>query len=241
MKKLIVGNWKMQKLFSDIAPYFDVFKDKLKELPFDIGLAPSSIYLQSCIQNSVKTPLMIGAQDVSEHEIGPYTGDLSAKQLSSIGVQFCIVGHSERRHGHLESSELIINKAKRLQEAGLCAIVCIGETLEQKPYFKDVLKQQLADINTLNPELLVLAYEPVWAIGTGQTAQIDDIQAAHGYIKEFLKETSYQFSCVRILYGGSVGLLNAASIFNLPQVGGLLIGGASLNPESFKQLIATLG
>jgi len=240
MKKLIVGNWKMQKLFSDIHPYFKVFKHKHDNHHIELALAVPSLHIRSCLEEMINTPFLIGAQNVSEHEMGAYTGEISAKMLASMPVSFCLVGHSERRKNFLESSSLVMQKAKKLQEAGIMPIVCIGETLDQKPHFKDVLKKQLEDIVYLNPKNLVIAYEPVWAIGTGQTATLEDIKEVHSFIKSFLKELSYDFSTLQVLYGGSVTEKNAASILKLNEVGGLLIGGASLDPEGFKHLIATL-
>lgn len=240
MKKLIVGNWKMQKLFSQIHPYFKVFKHKFDTRSYDFGLAVPSLHIRSCLEEMVNTPFVLGAQNVSEHDLGAYTGEVAASQLASMPITFCLVGHSERRKHFHESSDLVIKKAKQLQNNGILPIVCIGETLEQKPQYQEVLKEQLKQIFSLDPKKLVIAYEPVWAIGTGQTATIDDIQRVHRYIKSYLKDHSYDFSLVPILYGGSVTEANAASIVKLDEVGGLLIGGASLDPEAYEKLLTRL-
>jgi triosephosphate isomerase len=240
MKKLILGNWKMQKLFSDIHPYFKVFKHKSFSTSFQIGIAAPSIYIKPCLEEMNNTPFIIGAQNVSEHSNGAFTGEISAEMLASMPVSFCLVGHSERRKFFNENSSLVLKKAKKLQEMGILPIVCIGETLEEKKNFKQVLKNQLEGIFSLDPKNLVLAYEPVWAIGTGKTASSEDILEVHDYIKSFLKEGSYDFSQLQVLYGGSVNESNAASIVNLAGVDGLLIGGASLDPVGFEKLISTL-
>lgn len=240
MKKLILGNWKMQKLFSDIHPYFKHFKHKLKDDKFTLGVAVSSLYIKPCLEEMKSTPFIIGAQNVSEHDNGAFTGEISASQLSSMPISFCLVGHSERRQIFNESSALALKKAKKLQQAGILPVLCIGETLEEKANFQQVLKIQLEGVFSLDPKNLVIAYEPVWAIGTGKTASLDDILQVHHYIKSFLKEGSYDFSQVQVLYGGSVNESNASGIVNLENVDGLLIGGASLDPLGFEKLICTL-
>jgi triosephosphate isomerase len=241
MKKLIVGNWKMQKLFSDIAPYFEVFKHKKYPSHFELGLAVPSIFIKPCLDHRANTPFMIGAQNVSEHDMGAFTGDIAAPQLASLPAAFSLVGHSERRAYHHESSDLVLKKAKKLQEAGIMAIVCIGETLEQKADYKKVLHKQLEGVFDLDPLKLVIAYEPVWAIGTGKTASLEDISQVHHFIINFLKTGGRDFSSVKVLYGGSVNQSNAASILALQDVGGLLIGGACLDPLKFETLMAQLG
>lgn len=241
MQKLIVGNWKMQKLFSDIAPYMAVFKHKKYPHHLKLGLAIPSLFIKPVLEEMINTPFTIGAQNVSEHDFGAYTGEISAQQLASMPVSFSLVGHSERRAQFCETSYAVINKAKKLQHSGLDAIVCIGETLEQKPHYKEILKEQLEGVFELNPHKLVIAYEPVWAIGTGKTATLEDIIEVHEFILSFLKAGGRDFSSVKVLYGGSVNEHNAQSIASLAQVGGLLIGGACLNAENFEKLIANLG
>jgi triosephosphate isomerase (TIM) len=240
MKKLVIGNWKMQKLSSEIHPYFHPFMNKSFH-NVDLALAVPYLFLQSCQEAHNGTPFKIGAQDVSAHDNGAYTGEISAAQLASLKISFSLVGHSERRKNFHESSEIVAAKAKRLQNAGILPIVCVGETIEEKPHFQDVLKSQLEPVLSLDPKNLVIAYEPVWAIGTGMSASIDDIKRVHGFIKYFLKEHSYDFSSVRVLYGGSVSEKNASSLLQCDHVDGLLIGGASLDPVGFDKLIATLG
>ena len=241
MRKLILGNWKMQKLFSDIHPYFKVFKHKTYHDHLTLGLALPSLYIKPAMEEMINTPFIIGAQNVSEHDDGAYTGEISALMLSSMPISFCLVGHSERRKYFHESSALVIKKAHKLQKQGITAVLCVGETLEEKNDFKKVLASQLDGVFTLDPKKLVIAYEPVWAIGTGKTATSEDIIEAHGYIKSFLKDAPYDFSSVQVLYGGSVNQANASGILALEAVGGLLIGGASIDPVGFEKLICTLG
>lgn len=241
MSKLIVGNWKMQKLFSDIHPYFKPFKHKVYSSHIKLGLAVPSVFIKPCLEEMNTTPFILGAQDVSMHKLGAYTGEISAEQLASMPVSFSLVGHSERRKHFKETSHEVLCKAKKLQEASLMPIVCIGETLDEKPHFERVLKQQLEEIFELSPKNLAIAYEPVWAIGTGVSAEMADIQRVHGFIKNFLKERSRDFSLVPVLYGGSVNEKNASAFLELDEVGGLLIGGASLDPVAFEKLVSQLG
>lgn len=156
-------------------------------------------------------------------------------------VAFSLVGHSERRSNFHESNHVVIQKAKRLQEVGVLPVLCIGETLADKPRFKEILTAQLEGVFELNPHSLVIAYEPVWAIGTGLTASLEDISEVFAFITSFFKRGGRDFSSVKVLYGGSVNEANARSIANLDHVGGLLIGGACLDPVKFEKLIATLG
>lgn len=241
MKKLILGNWKMQKLFSDIHPYFKVFKHKSYPSFLEIGLSVPSLYIRPCLEEINNTPFILGAQNVSEHDSGAYTGEVSALMLASMPVRFCLAGHSERRKFFHETSEIVIKKVLKLQKASILPILCIGETLEEKNNYKQILKNQLEGVFELDPKNLVIAYEPVWAIGTGKTASLEDILEVHGYIKSFLKEESYDFSQVRVLYGGSVTETNASDILKLENVDGLLIGGASLDAIGFEKLICSLG
>jgi len=241
MTKLIVGNWKMQKLFSDIHPYFQPFKHKTYSSFLKLGLAVPSLYIAPSLKEMTNTPFLLGSQDVSQHELGAYTGEFSASQLASMPVSFSLVGHSERRKHFQETSDMVIEKAKRLQKQGLMPIVCIGESLAEKSHFEKVLAGQLDKIVELDPKNLCIAYEPVWAIGTGVSAEVPDIQRVHGYIKNFIKERSRDFSSVSVLYGGSVTEKNASSFLNLEEVGGLLIGGACLDPVAFERLVCQLG
>lgn len=241
MVKLIVGNWKMQKLFSDIEPFFEPFKDKNFKTSHQIGIACSSLYIQKCLEEKEGSGFLIGSQNVSCHDKGAFTGQIDASMLASMPVAFCLVGHSECRKDLRETSSIVIEKAKKLQKNHILPIICVGETLEEKPFFEKVLLEQLKGIETLDPKNLLIAYEPVWAIGTGIVAETMDIDRAHTFILSILKKHAPDFSKVSVLYGGSVNDKNAKSIIELPFVGGLLVGGASLDPVGFKKLIENCG
>jgi triosephosphate isomerase len=187
----------------------------------------------------INTPFILGAQDVSVHDLGAFTGEVAASQLCSMPVTFSLVGHSERRQHFHETSDVVIKKAYKLQQQGLLSIVCIGETLEEKKDFKKVLAAQLEGVFSLNPALLMIAYEPVWAIGTGLTASSEQAEEVHAFIRTLLTEKFGEAISeeVSILYGGSVKPDNAAELFSQKNIDGGLIGGAALKARDFFDII----
>lgn len=189
------------------------------------------------VQADLTVAVAIGAQDNSPFESGAYTGDISAAMLKDINCEYVILGHSERRQYYVESNLLIQQKATMANDSGLVTIICVGESIEQREAGEeqDVVGQQLLESlpKTATAENTVIAYEPVWAIGTGKTATIEDITAMHGFIRSKLAERLDNPEKVRILYGGSVKPANAAEIFAVENVNGALIGGASLKAEDF--------
>ena len=185
----------------------------------------------------------VGAQDVSAHASGAYTGEVSAAMLKELGCRYAIVGHSERRQYHGETDALVADKARAALASGLTPIVCVGETLAERESGStgDVVKRQLAAVIHANGHCiseLVVAYEPVWAIGTGKTASPEEAQAVHAVLRAQLKAASDQFARVKILYGGSMNAANAASLLAQADVDGGLIGGASLKAQDFLKIIA---
>ncbi len=185
----------------------------------------------------------LGAQDVSAHASGAYTGEVSATMLKEFGCRFAIVGHSERRQYHAETDQLVADKAKAALAAGITPIVCIGETLAEREagHTEEVVKRQLAAVIHTNGHCIseiVVAYEPVWAIGTGKTASPEEAQAVHAVLRAQLKAATDQFARVKILYGGSMNAANAASLLTQPDIDGGLIGGASLKAPDFLTIIA---
>jgi len=192
-----------------------------------------------------KLDIKYGAQDVSEHESGAYTGDISAGMLSKLGAKYCAVGHSERRQYHGESDELVNKKTKALADAGISPIVCVGEGLDIRkagqhvPYTVASLKASLADLTPEQLSKVVVAYEPVWAIGTGEVATPADAQevigACRGAIAEMYGPAAAD--ATRILYGGSVKSSNVSEIMAEPDVDGALVGGASLDPTEFAKIV----
>lgn len=236
MKRLIAGNWKMNmdmasglKLASDIVKGVQDQSDLLKDNEFLV--CPPYPYLAP-VQTELSMAVNLGAQDCSPfEEQGAYTGDVSATMLKDLNCEYVILGHSERREYYAESNLMVQQKATIANAAGLKTIICVGETEAQREAGEhlDVVEQQLAGSipEGANAENTVIAYEPVWAIGTGKVATVEDIAEMHGHICGLIPEN------VRILYGGSVKPANAKEIFAVDNVNGALIGGASLKADDF--------
>jgi triosephosphate isomerase len=196
------------------------------------------------LQTSLKgSRLDLGAQDLSVHESGAFTGEVSAAMLKEFGVRYCIVGHSERRQYHQESDATVALKAQRALAAGITPIVCVGETLAQREagQTEEVVKRQLAAVVHTNGHCIseiVLAYEPVWAIGTGKTASPEEAQHVHQVLRAQLQAASQHADRVRILYGGSMNAGNAQALLAQPDIDGGLIGGAALQAAAFLSIVA---
>ena len=232
MHKKVVANWKMgadQKLAESLLADY---KREVFHFDVDLVVCPSFVHI-GLAQAKLKhnREIRFGAQDVSAHVDGAYTGEVSAKTLKELDCQYVIIGHSERRSYHHETTALVIEKIKRVQEQGLTPIVCIGETLAERKdnQTEKVLWEQLQPILKCfqAQEEFWLAYEPVWAIGTGMAATKTDILQAHA----FLREKLYNHPAAILLYGGSVKPSNAAEILSLANVDGAVVGGASLNAK----------
>ena len=229
-----VANWKLNGNFQ----FIDEFINNLL-LPKDnskcVVICPTAIHLDYISKN--KNGFYVGAQNISEHEKGAYTGEISVHSLSDLNVNFCIIGHSERRQIFKEKNEEINLKSERLIRNNVIPIICIGETLEQKEkgITKKVLEEQLMNSvpSSSNFENTIIAYEPVWAIGTGLTPTIEEIDETH----RFIRDHNDKFNKYKILYGGSVKASNAREITDLASVDGALIGGASLKSEEFTKII----
>ncbi|MBV1732218.1 MAG: triose-phosphate isomerase [Hydrogenophaga sp.] len=246
MKKLIAGNWKMNGSLAANEALVKAMLDGLQgsEPAADMALcvpAPYLAQLQSLLQGS---PVAWGAQDVSAHEQGAFTGEVSVAMLKDFGCRYAIVGHSERRQFHGETDEVVAAKAQRALAAGVTPIVCVGETLAQREAGETeaVVKRQLAAaIHTVGHCIteIVVAYEPVWAIGTGKTATPEMAQAVHAVLRSQLAAATTHPKRVHILYGGSMNAANAASLLAQPDIDGGLIGGASLKAADFLQIVAS--
>jgi triosephosphate isomerase len=252
-KKLIAGNWKMN---GSLEANDALVRAVVAGLPAagegaganvgsgaDVALCVPAPYLaqvQSLVQASA---LDLGAQDVSVHASGAYTGEVSAAMLREFGARYAIVGHSERRQYHGETDAQVADKAKASLAAGVTPIVCVGETLAEREagQTEAVVKRQLAAVIHVNGHCIseiVVAYEPVWAIGTGRTATPEQAQQVHAVLRAQLHAASARDDRVRILYGGSMNAANAASLLVQPDIDGGLIGGASLKSADFLQIIA---
>jgi triosephosphate isomerase len=186
----------------------------------------------------------LGAQDVSEHEVGAFTSEVSSAMLHEFGVRYVLVGHSERRQYHSETDAAVALKAQRALASGITPIVCVGETLAEREAGKteDVVRRQLAAVIHANGHCIseiVVAYEPVWAIGTGKTASTEQAQQVHAVLRAQLKAASPQADRIHILYGGSMNAANAAQLLAQPDIDGGLVGGASLKAPDFLSIIAS--
>jgi triosephosphate isomerase (TIM) len=232
MKKLIAGNWKMNgdvKSAADLIAKIEATVTPELSKSCDFVVCPPFVHIPAVV--AAAKACAVGGQDCSDKESGAFTGDIAAGMLKDIGAAYVILGHSERRQYHKETDETIAAKAKTAHAAGLITIICVGETETEREagLQESVVGGQLgrAIPETATAENTVIAYEPVWAIGTGKTATAEDIRAMHAFIRGKVPGN------MRILYGGSVKPGNAAEIFAVPNVDGALIGGASLKAEDF--------
>jgi len=246
-QKLIAGNWKMNgSLAANQALVHGIAQGLLAALSgkqAQVAVCVPSAYLSQVQQLTQSSGIDLGAQDVSTHEQGAYTGEISAAMLKDFAVRFAIVGHSERRQYHAESDELVATKAQRALSAGITPIVCVGETLAEREAGKteEVVKRQLAAVIHTNGHCIseiVVAYEPVWAIGTGKTATPEQAQAVHAVLRAQLQAATPHADRVQILYGGSMNAANAAELLSQPDIDGGLIGGAALKSADFLTIIA---
>ncbi len=246
-RKIVAGNWKMNNNFQEaeelIETILDLLENNETENPLMV-LCPPFPYLELATDLTDETHISVGAQNVSQFVKGAYTGEVAAPMLRSIGVEFCIVGHSERRKYFNESSELLKEKVDVLLDHSIKPIFCCGEQLEEreKEIHFEVVKSQIQEslfhLNETEFENIVIAYEPIWAIGTGKTATSGQAQEMHAFIRKLLIEKygeEIANDCT-ILYGGSCNAQNARELFANPDVDGGLIGGASLKAEDFYKI-----
>jgi len=241
-KPVISANWKMNKTISEAISFCDEFIPIAKGVnDVEIIIAPPYTALQSVIERCRGTNILISAQNVFYEEKGAYTGEISPVMLKDIECEYSIIGHSERRQYFGETDEIINKKLKAALKAGLKAILCIGETLNERSSGRtfDVLDSQIKGaFKDIGLDNIVIAYEPVWAIGTGVTATPLQAEEAHQRIRALLREIyGPRAEEVRILYGGSVTPENIDSLMSEPDIDGALVGGASLKPESFAKIV----
>jgi triosephosphate isomerase (TIM) len=236
-RQLVVGNWKMH---GSRAANAELLAGILGARPYaaDVAVCVPYVFLSEAAATLAASDVRWGAQDVSQHEQGAYTGEVSAPMLQELGCRYTLVGHSERRAYHAESDQLVALKAQAALARGVTPIVCVGETLAERDagQTEAVVKRQLAAvIHTLAhcAAEMVVAYEPVWAIGTGRTATPEQAQAVHAVLRSQLQAATGHGERMKILYGGSVKPDNAATLFAQPDIDGGLIGGASLKAADF--------
>lgn len=243
-RKLIAGNWKMNGSLAANAALLQDLIAGVGEPACEVVVCPPAAYLgqvQSLLAGT--RAIELGAQDVSQHDNGAFTGDVSATMLKDFGVRYAIVGHSERRQHQGETDVHVAIKVKRALAAGVTPIVCVGETLrEREEGMTDfIVKRQLSAVIHLNGHCsseIVVAYEPVWAIGTGKTATPEQAQQVHAVLRAQIKAATEHADRVRILYGGSMNAANAAELLAQPDIDGGLIGGAALKAADFLKIVA---
>ncbi|MEI8028914.1 MAG: triose-phosphate isomerase [Comamonadaceae bacterium] len=243
-KKLIAGNWKMNGSLAANEVLVSGLLTGLGAPACQVALCVPSVYLAQMQALLVGSAIELGAQDVSQHERGAFTGELSSAMLKEFDVRYVLVGHSERRQYHFETDALVAAKAQRALSCGITPIVCVGETLTEREAGKteEVVKRQLAAVIHANGHCIseiVVAYEPVWAIGTGKTASTEQAQQVHAVLRAQLKAASAQADRIHILYGGSMNAANAAQLLAQPDIDGGLVGGASLKAPDFLSIIAS--
>ncbi|ART48999.1 triose-phosphate isomerase [Acidovorax carolinensis] len=242
-KKLIAGNWKMNGSLAANEALVRALINGMGQPACDVAVAVPAPYLAQVAGIAAGSALALAAQDVSVHEAGAYTGETSAAMLKDFGVRYVLVGHSERRQYHGESDTVVAVKAQRALAAGITPIVCVGETLAEREAGETevVVKRQLAAVIHLNGHCIseiVVAYEPVWAIGTGRTASPEQAQQVHAVLRAQLAAASEHADRIRLLYGGSMNAANAAQLLAQSDIDGGLVGGAALKAQDFLQIIA---
>ena len=232
---LVAGNWKMHGSVASVRPLVSDLVGALDNIRCDLLVCPPFPYISTVLEQVLGTALQVGGQNCSEHAQGAHTGEVSADMLADLGCRWVVLGHSERRQHAGETSQLVAEKARAARAAGLTPILCVGETLEERQAgnAEAVVTGQLQPLVNDLTDTDVVAYEPVWAIGTGETATPEQAQAMHAAIRSFLGETTSFAEAVRILYGGSVKADNAQALFAQADIDGGLVGGASLKADEF--------
>lgn len=235
---LVAGNWKMNATVANTEQLLSALC--AADLSCDVAVFPPYPYLSQAVRAVTNSPIRIGAQNVAEQDQGAYTGEVAASMLADVGCALALVGHSERRTLFGETNEQVLAKVKQLLANNVTAVVCVGETLSERQAGQEkiVVKQQLElllnELSQYDWQQIILAYEPVWAIGTGETASPQQAQAMHAYIRLLLAQKNAELAATtRILYGGSVKADNAAELFAQEDIDGGLVGGASLDATEF--------
>lgn len=242
-KQLIAGNWKMNGSLQSNAALVSALAAGVANAQCLVAVCVPAPYLAQLQLLVAGTPITLGAQDVSQHESGAFTGEVSASMLREFATRYCLVGHSERRQYHGETDAVVAIKAQRALAAGITPIVCVGETLAEREAGRteEVVKRQLAAVIHTNGHCIseiVVAYEPVWAIGTGKTASPQEAQQVHAVLRAQLHAATAHADRVHILYGGSMNAANAEQLLSQPDIDGGLVGGASLKAADFLSIIA---
>jgi triosephosphate isomerase len=245
-KKIVAGNWKMNKMAPEAIEIAEALSSNSSSFPANVQVivSPPALYLQG-LRSKLPASLAIAAQNCSQHDSGAYTGEISAAMLKSIDVHYCIIGHSERRQYYGETNDIIREKIDACLRHGVTPIFCCGESLSERNFNKhfitvsNQIQQALFHLSVEQIQQVVVAYEPVWAIGTGVTASNEQAEEMHAFIRSFIAENYVDevANAISILYGGSVNAANAAELFACPNVDGGLVGGASLKAADFTTII----
>jgi len=244
-KKVIAGNWKMNMLPNEAIDFIQGLEQKVKGTEHEVVLCVPYTDIFYSVLNAQGTNIKIGAQNMHWEEKGAYTGEVSAEMLKAVGVEYVIIGHSERRQYFAETDETVNKKLKKALAVGLKPIVCVGETLEQREQgitmqvITSQTEKALEGLEASDVEKVIVAYEPIWAIGTGKTATKEDANDAVKQIREKIAEKYGQNTAngVIIQYGGSVKASNAKELFEMSDIDGGLVGGASLKVEEFSNIV----
>ena len=244
-KKVIAGNWKMNMLPNETINFIEGLSQEIKNVKNEIILCVPYTDLFYALLTAQNTNIKIGAQNMHWKEKGAYTGEISGQMLKSIGVEYVIIGHSERRQYFAETDETVNLKVKSALENNLKPIICVGETLEHREHgetekiIESQIKLALKDLTKEQIRAIIIAYEPVWAIGTGKTATPEEANNVIKYIRKQIKELYNEEIAENIIiqYGGSVKASNAEELFNMSDIDGALVGGASLNFKEFSEIV----
>jgi triosephosphate isomerase len=239
----IAANWKMHKTIAEAGEFVDALLPQIAATQSDVVICPPFLALAEVVERSRGSAVRVAAQNMQEEEAGAFTGEVSAPMLLEVDVDAVVLGHSERRELFGETDEALARKAPAALAAGLEPILCVGETEEARDggQTQAVLERQLqvdlAAVESGRLSEVVIAYEPIWAIGTGRTATPEQAQEACAYIRDLLRVRGAAADAVRILYGGSVKPDNAAELIGQPDIDGALVGGASLDPDDFAAIV----
>jgi triosephosphate isomerase len=239
----LAANWKMHKTVAEAAAFVDALLPRIAATQHDVVICPPFTALTAVVERRYGTAVRVAAQNMHEAESGAFTGEVSAAMLVELDVEAVVLGHSERRQYFNETDEALARKVPVALAAGLEPILCVGESEEARDsgQTEGVLERQLqADLAAVDPaglEGIVIAYEPIWAIGTGRTATAEQAQEACAFIRDVLRERDAAADSIRILYGGSVKPANAAELLSQADIDGALVGGASLDPEEFAAIV----
>lgn len=249
-KTVIAGNWKMNMTASEVRPFVEELKAAMPKLKgCETVLCVPAVNIPAMLRWGKDAKIACGAEDVSAFAKGAYTGEIAANMLADLGVKYCIVGHSECREYHKESDMLVNAKARALLDNGISPIICVGESLEQREmeltmaHINYQVRAALHGVDASELRRCVIAYEPIWAIGTGKTATAEQAEEVCREIRSIIREIygARPARSVSILYGGSMNAKNAAELLAMPDIDGGLIGGASLKPADFATIIAAAG